>query len=129
MPRFFTLPEAEKLLPQVREAIRAAISFKAECERVEVEWQTFTRRIAMLGGMQVDLARFEEQKKRREAAAHDLEQAVERVHQIGCLVKDLDIGLIDFPTLYQGQEVYLCWKLGEAGIQFWHGVDEGFRGR
>ncbi len=44
-------------------------------------------------------------------------------------MKDLDIGLVDFPTLFQGEEVYLCWKLGEAGIRFWHGIDEGFRGR
>jgi hypothetical protein len=44
-------------------------------------------------------------------------------------VKDLDTGLVDFPTLFRGQEVYLCWKLGEASIEFWHSVDEGFRGR
>jgi hypothetical protein len=36
---------------------------------------------------------------------------------------------VDFPTLFRGVEVYLCWKLGESGIEFWHGVDEGFRGR
>ena len=58
-----------------------------------------------------------------------LKQAIEKVHEFGCVVKDLDIGLIDFPTLFQGEEVYLCWKLGEAGIRFWHGVNEGFRGR
>jgi hypothetical protein len=45
------------------------------------------------------------------------------------VVKDLDIGLIDFPTLFHGVEVYLCWKLDEPAIEFWHGVDEGFRGR
>jgi hypothetical protein len=44
-------------------------------------------------------------------------------------VKDLDIGLVDFPTTFNGVEVYLCWKLGEPGIEFWHGVEEGFRGR
>ena len=51
------------------------------------------------------------------------------MQEIGCLIKDLDIGLIDFPTTYRGEEVYLCWKLGEPGIEYWHGVDEGFRGR
>ena len=54
---------------------------------------------------------------------------MEQVQSFGCLIKDLDVGLIDFPTLYRGEEVYLCWKLGEDGIEFWHGVSEGFRGR
>jgi hypothetical protein len=44
------------------------------------------------------------------------------------MVKDLDIGLIDFPTLFRGREVYLCWRMGETGIRYWHG-EEGFRGR
>ncbi len=129
MPRFFTLQQAEKVLPDVAAAIRQAISLKTEFEEAETAWQNFSQRVTMLGGVQVDRARLLEQKQRRETAARDLEQALENVHQFGCLVKDLDIGLIDFPTLFQGQEVYLCWKLGEDGIQFWHGVDEGFRGR
>jgi hypothetical protein len=44
-------------------------------------------------------------------------------------VKDLDIGLIDFRCYYHGEEVYLCWKLGEPGIAWWHGLEEGYRGR
>jgi hypothetical protein len=129
MPRFFTLQQAEQVLPDVAAAIREAISLKAEYEKSEVERQTFSRRIAMQGGVQVDRAQMLEQKNRRQEVAAELQQAIEKVHEFGCLVKDLDIGLIDFPTLFQGEEVYLCWKLGEPGIQFWHGVDEGFRGR
>jgi hypothetical protein len=129
MPRFFTLQQAEKVLPDVASAIREAISLKAEYEQTETDWQNFSHRVAVMGGVQVDRAQFQEQKNRREAVALGLKQAIEKVHEFGCLVKDLDTGLIDFPTLFQGQEVYLCWKLGEAGIQFWHGVNEGFRGR
>ncbi len=129
MPRFFTLQQAEQVLPQVAEAIRQAVSLKAEYQKAETDWQSFSHRIAAMGGVRVDRARLQEQKNRREQAAAALKQAIEKVHEFGCLVKDLDIGLIDFPTLFQGEEVYLCWKLGEAGIQFWHGVNEGFRGR
>ena len=82
-----------------------------------------------MGGVQVDRGQVVEQKKSREEAALALKAAIERLQEFGCLVKDLDIGLIDFPTLFHGEEVYLCWKLGESGIRFWHGVDEGFRGR
>jgi hypothetical protein len=68
-------------------------------------------------------------KARREQSAAVLRNAIESVQQMGCLVKDLDTGLVDFPTLFRGVEVYLCWKLGESGIDYWHGVEEGFRGR
>jgi hypothetical protein len=129
MPRFFTLSQAEKLLPQVESAIREAIVRKADYDHAEAEWQNFSQRVMVQGGMQVDRSRSLEQKNRRESAALDVKNSIERVHEFGCVVKDLDIGLIDFPTLLNGQEVYLCWKLGESGIQFWHGLHEGFRGR
>ena|SRR5665213_2353680 len=129
MPRFFTLQQAEKVLPDVASAIREAISFKEEYERLESEWRSLSERVATLGGVRVDRGRVLQQKNGREEAALALKEAVHKVHEFGCLVKDLDIGLIDFPTLFQGEEVYLCWKLGEAGIRFWHGVNEGFRGR
>jgi hypothetical protein len=129
MPRFFSLTQAEKLLPRLESAIRQAITRKAEYDQAEAEWQSFSQRLMVTGGMQVDRARLLEQKKRREAVALELKDCIERVQEFGCVVKDLEIGLIDFPTLFNGQEVYLCWKLGESGIQFWHGVQEGFRGR
>jgi hypothetical protein len=129
MPRFFTLQQAEQLLPEVESAIRDAISLKSEYQQAEAEWQDFARRVTMLGGVLVDHSKVRAQKERRESAALHLQEVLERIHEFGCVVKDLDIGLIDFPTQFHGEEVYLCWKLGESGIQFWHGVHEGFRGR
>ena len=129
MPRFFTLTQAQKLLPQVESAIREAIARKSEYDQAEAEWQGVSQRLMVTGGMHVDRPRLIEQKNRRESAALEVKNSIERVHEFGCLVKDLDIGLIDFPTRFNGQEVYLCWKLGESGIQFWHGLHEGFRGR
>ena len=129
MPRFFTLQEAEQLLPEVESSIRDAIALKSEYQEAEAEWQSFSRRVMLLGGVVVDHSRIEEQKNRRESTGARLKEAIERIHEYGCLVKDLDMGLVDFPTQFNGQEVYLCWKLGEPNIQFWHGVHEGFRGR
>jgi hypothetical protein len=129
MPRFFTLRQAEQLLPEVESAIRDAISLKSEYQQAEDDWQDLLQRITMLGGMLVDHFKMREQKNRRESLAVRLKEVLEKIHEYGCVVKDLDIGLIDFPTQFHGEEVYLCWKLGESGIQFWHGVNEGFRGR
>jgi hypothetical protein len=129
VPRFFTLQQAEQLLPQVESDLRGAISCKAEYQDAESDWQGFQRRILLLGGVQVDHEHLLDLKTRRDSAAARIKEALEKIHEYGCLVKDLDTGLIDFPTLLRGEEVYLCWKLGEPAIQFWHGVQEGFRGR
>jgi hypothetical protein len=129
VPRYFTLKQAEQLLPDVEPAIREAIALKSQYQAAETDCQDFQRRISTQGGTLVDPSKFLERKQRRDSSAQQLKRAIEKVQELGCLVKDLDIGLIDFPTLLRGQEVYLCWKLGEAGIQFWHGVDEGFGGR
>src|SRR5260370_29438431 len=129
MPRFFTIQQAERLLPEVESTIRDAISAKSGYEQAEEEMQDFSRRIMMLGGVVVDHTRVLEQRDRRESSALGLKAAMEKIEEIGCLVKDLDIGLIDFPTLLHGEEVYLCWKLGESGIHYWRGVHEGLQGR
>jgi len=54
---------------------------------------------------------------------------VDRLEQLGVLVKDLDSGLVDFPALRHGEEVLLCWQVGEDDVAYWHGVEEGFAGR
>jgi len=69
-----------------------------------------------------------EEELEREAEA--VGRAIERLEGLGLLVKDLDRGLVDFPALRQnGEEVLLCWHVGEDAIAFWHGVEEGFAGR
>jgi hypothetical protein len=129
MPRFFNLQQAERLLPEVESIIRDAIAAKSDYEQAEEEMQNFSRRIMMLGGVLVDHTKVLEHRSRRESSALLLKASMEKIDEIGCIVKDLDIGLLDFPTLLHGEEVYLCWKLGESGIHFWHGVHEGFQGR
>lgn len=129
MPKRFTLTEAERLLPEVESEIRNAIELKARYQQAEGESQAFQQRLMLTGGMAVDRESILAKRAAKEKTAEELKSAIETIHGFGCLVKDLDIGLIDFPTLYRGREVYLCWKLGENGIGFWHGVDEGFGGR
>jgi hypothetical protein len=129
MPRRFTLAEAQGLIPRVDRLLREAIAFKASFDEAEKQIQSFQERVAMMGGISVDRDRAIEARTMREGAASQLRNAIEQVQEVGCLIKDLDIGLIDFPTTYRGNEVYLCWKLGEDAIDYWHGIDEGFRGR
>lgn len=129
MAKHFTLEQASKVLPDVEKALREAIGIKSAYEDAEGELQGETQRIMMLGGALVDRQKILALRGRRDACASRFKEAIEIVHSHGCLVKDLDMGLIDFPTLYRGEEVYLCWKLGEKAIEWWHGVHEGYSGR
>lgn len=129
MARYFSLAEAEELLPQVEEALREAIALRAAYTEAEAVLEGAQRRILMAGGMQPDHSRLLRERARRDASAAQLKTALEKIQGLGCEVKDLDTGLVDFPTLFRGRAVYLCWKLGEQGITWWHGLEEGFRGR
>ncbi|MGA2131662.1 MAG: DUF2203 domain-containing protein [Bryobacteraceae bacterium] len=129
MSRRFTLWEAERMLPQVREWMREAVELKSRYDEAEHGVQALVERITMMGGIVVDRECAAENKSRRDTAGQNLNSLLTRFQESGCLVKDLDKGLVDFPTLFRGEEVYLCWKLDESSIQFWHGVQEGFGGR
>ena len=129
MPKLFTHAEAESLIPQVDRLLREAIAAKSDFEEADRAIQKFAERVMVMGGVVVDRDHVLESRNRRDELSGRLRQTIESIQEIGCLVKDLDTGLVDFPTLFQDREVYLCWKLGETGISFWHEVEAGFRGR
>jgi len=129
MPKRFTLPEAQSLIPSVDPLLRKAIELKAEYDEAEQQMQSFVQRILVTGGLVVDRKPVLAIRDHRQQVSEQLQQAIENVQDFGCVIKDLETGLIDFPTLFRGREVYLCWKLGEPAIAWWHGVDEGFAGR
>ena len=129
MPKRFTLAEAQSLIPSVDPVLRKAVELKSSYTEAEEAMEAFSQRIQMMGGLVVNREQALETRNRRDTASASLREAIQELDQFGCVLKDLDTGLIDFPTLFRGREVYLCWKLGEASIAFWHGTDEGFAGR
>ena len=129
MPRYFTLREARAALPAVSRDIRDAVTAKVRYQEADQLLQTLGQRILMRGGIMVDTAAAEAWKVQRDSGAQTLKATLGRIEELGVLVKDLDVGLIDFPTLYRGQEVYLCYRMDETDIDFWHGTQEGFAGR
>lgn len=129
MPRFFTLPQAEALLPKVEGLLRSVIEQKKQYEQADGELSGMSQRIALTGGMLVSRDQMARAKSKKESSVRALKSAMEQIQDLGCQLKDADIGLIDFPTLYRGKEVLLCWKLGERAIEFWHSVEDGFGGR
>jgi hypothetical protein len=129
MSKRFTLAQAEALLPQVEKLLRDAVAQRAEFSEAFLAVDVVRQRVALVGGMVVDREKFAANARRRDTAESRLRQTVHRFEEIGCQVKDLDVGLVDFPTVLRGVEVCLCWKLGEPRIAYWHGLEEGFGGR
>ena len=129
MAEYFTLTEARALLPAVGRTIRDAVQAKGRYDDAAEYLHNLGQRILMQGGMAVDTAIAEAWKTQRDTSGQTLKSALEKIGELGVLVKDLDTGLVDFPTLYHGEEVYLCWRMDEDDIAFWHGVREGFAGR
>ena len=129
MPRYFTLAEARQRLAEVGSAIREGIEARKSLQTAEDDHRAMVERIMFSGGCSVDRDSAVQTREMRDTSAVTLKRMFESFEEIGCVVKDLEIGLVDFPALFRGQEVYLCWRLGEPDIAFWHPVDEGFAGR
>jgi len=127
--RTFTLDEAQSLLPILESLLRTSIDGKKLIETVDGEFQELAHRIFLNGGTLVNVVHMARRKAERERAIQRTKDAMAEIDATGVQVKDLDIGLLDFPCEVEGRTVLLCWKLGEKGITHWHGVSEGFAGR
>lgn len=127
--RFFDRQEAERLIPLIEPLLVEAIEKKKKLEGVEQEFSQVQNRILIYGGIIPPFSYLSERKQERDKLTTAIREAVERIEDEGCVVKDLDLGLVDFPCLQEEEEVYLCWKLGEKRIFYWHRMDEGFAGR
>ncbi len=117
--RIFSLDEANALLPQIRymlEGIRE--------KRIQIlELQSELERRRFRG---VDL---HNKKQEMNFLLEELAEDIKDLHSLGCFLKDIERGLVDFLAIRDGEEVFLCWQMREATIRFWHGTEEGFRGR
>ena len=104
LPIFYTPDRADEVLPEVREIVRRVVTIKAEA----------------------DEAKDDDEMSR---AMKKLEVEVRKLEEMGCVLRDIGIGLLDFPAVRLGERVWLCWKLDEEHVRFWHTRHEGYGGR
>jgi hypothetical protein len=126
--KFFTVDEANRLLPLVRSIVRDITELARDLgERRErlSRVQTTQQRI-MTEAYREELQQAEGDCERDEDRLLEYE---EELLKLGVELKDYRMGLIDFPCWKDGREVYLCWRLGEPEVAHWHEVDAGFAGR
>ena len=126
VPRYFTLEDALRLLPDVGQTIGRLRRIRDELvalrQTVEGQW-------AALEDDPATLIEIGEDQRRLDRLQKDFGEAAGELERRGVLLRDLDMGLVDFPSLAGQAEIYLCWKVGEPTIGFWHGLDEGYAGR
>jgi len=127
--RTFTLDEAQALLPLVESLLNRAIEAKQAAAELEKEQSALVQRVFLQGGVLLDVAKTQKRKTAQVALIQRAKDSLQEINAIGVQIKDLDVGLLDFPCLLDGETVLLCWKRGESRIDFWHRMEDGFRGR
>ena len=127
--RTFTLQEAQVLLPVLKSLLKQAIDGKKIIETIDAEFQELAQRIFLSGGLLVEIGKVAARRSEREKTVQRIKDVVAEIDATGVQVKDLDMGLLDFPCVVDGRTILLCWKLGEDKITHWHGTDEGYAGR
>ncbi len=128
MDRYFTVDEANALLATVRPLAERMVERRRELA-VQLERQRELGEIVKANGGGFSPRLPSEIDAAVEEAAGELRDCVEELTGLGVQVKDLDSGLVDFPSLRDGEDILLCWQLGEDEIGWWHTLEGGFAGR
>lgn len=121
LERIFTLGEANSLIPQLEDHLTAVKRGKAVLLRVKDEIKKASAKAHLDGGSYAGPHYI--------CALQQISENLQAVHEMGILVKDVDMGLCDFPAMLEGRVVFLCWKLGEQDVRWWHEVHSGYLGR
>ncbi len=130
-PKIFDVPEANALLGSVAALVQQLQGLQ---QSILTTQQTLDASKEQLGhgnghSVQELRTRIEELTKRQLLLVEAFQSAMQQLEALGALLKDLNQGLVDFYSLRDGELVFLCWRLGEERIDYWHGIDDGFAGR
>ena len=131
-PRLFTTGEVDALIPKLAELMETALQRHGQAQALAEAIRAARERIRISGGAAVDQRDWRARAERLDGLTIEVRAALEEIATMGGSVKDLELGLVDFPGLVPGagdEPVNLCWKLGESAVRFWHGFDEGYAQR
>ncbi|HZC18525.1 MAG TPA: DUF2203 domain-containing protein [Rubrobacteraceae bacterium] len=120
-PRLFTVEEANALLPKLRELLKDIAVHRDRMREKAPRLEPILKASASNGGGRVG--------SEYGVEAYNLYLAIERIRELGVLLKDLDAGLLDFPHEREGRVVFLCWHPPEERVGYWHEIQAGYRGR
>lgn len=120
--KYFTPEEASEAIPEVERRLREVTIASEAVAQLTADLDAAIREDA-------NILEFVDVKKRLNKAMSEMHRSIEYLEDLGCTMKDLEHGLVDFPAKRFGEEVWLCWRVGEARVSYWHGKREGFSTR
>ena len=127
--RQFTVHEANQLLEPLRELLTTLQSLQRQA-RLKYEEMRDIREVGYRkDGNLIMLSDYQLAKQEFDQVVAEANGVLAEINQMGCRVTDVEMGLVDFPSEREGEPIYLCWKMGEPSVLYYHGVDEGFSGR
>ena len=127
MPRFFTVEEANLELPRLRQWLPRLQARRRRLDVVQRKLGELTLKAAANGNLLEEEVHATQREAKR--LTEEFDKLIAKINDLGCELKDIEQGLVDFPALREGREVYLCWRLGEPEVAFWHELEAGFSGR
>jgi hypothetical protein len=127
-PKLFTLDEANHLVPTLEPLLRRLVEQRQALREHAQVIEEFRAEAGKSGGGMPG-GRFGKARAAAETLGTQIAEGIGRIEALGCVVKDLDQGLVDFLSRRGDETVFLCWRLGETSIRYWHGLKEGFAGR
>ena len=127
--RLFTPAEINALIPKLTELLEEAMALHQRGRALQEALTEERARIRAAGGVMANQHDWKARAERLDGYAIEIKQALQRIGELGGVTKDLEMGLVDFPGLIDGETVNLCWKHGEDAVRFWHGFDEGYAHR
>ena len=119
--RYFTVEEANRCIPELVDEISLLRAIRAKLAAIHAEITPLLEVVFTNGGSQHTPEVLNTTRR--------FQEILDRIEARGCHLKGLDPGLVDFPHLRNGKEVYLCWRMGEKNIRYWHDIEAGFEGR
>ncbi|HET8856260.1 MAG TPA: DUF2203 domain-containing protein [Nitrososphaeraceae archaeon] len=118
----FTVDKANTILPKVKKKFDEILCCKNNVMDIQEELQN-------LSDSNCSFEKFIKKKQELNHIVTSLYKMIQELEDMGVMVKSVDEGLLDFPSIRYDKEIWLCWKFGENKVKFWHGKDEGFMGR
>jgi len=125
----FTVEEAEALIPQMELIMLSIMDNKRSAAELAEELAKLQREARKSEGKGVDASHLMNKQTEIDFLVQIISEGLEALEKLGGMPKDLDMGLVDFPAIIDGESVLLCWRYGEKSIDYYHNLSDGFAGR